>query len=76
MMNSNKVLTELEGAIIRVSSDIKRKKGGSGVDKLDSLSKLVNSYSRLLERVKGHGSDPAEEGDPDHYRNISRGFIR
>jgi hypothetical protein len=75
-MNSNKVLSELEGAIIRVSNDIKEKRGGSGVDKLDSLSKLVNSYSRLLERVKGDDSDPAENGDPDHYLKISKGFIR
>lgn len=70
---SNKVLKEVEGAIPRVANDIKQKKGGSGSDRLDSLSKLVNSYSRLLERVKGDKPDPTENGDPDHYRKISKG---
>jgi hypothetical protein len=74
-MNSEEVIKKLESAIIRVCSDIEEKKTGSGVDKLNSVSKLVNSYSRLIERVKGNESDP-EDGDPDHYRKISKGLIR
>lgn len=75
-MNSKKVLKKLESAIIRVCSDIEEKKGGSGRDKLDSVSKLVNSYSRLLEGVKGNEPDPTENGDPEHYKRISKGLIR
>jgi len=75
-MNSKKVLKKLENAIIRVCNDIEEKKGGSGVDKLDSVSKLVNSYSRLLERVKGDEPDPTENGDPAYYKKMTRGLIR
>ena len=49
-MNTEKIINELERTIRKVCSDVKRKKGAVGCDKLDSLSKLVNSYSRLLER--------------------------
>lgn len=75
-MNSKKVLKKLENAIIRVCTDIEEKKSGSGRDKLDSVSKLVNSYSRLLERVKGNEPDPAENGDPTYYKKMSKGIIR
>ena len=61
-MGAEQVLTNLEKTIKRVSNDIRRKKGSVGSDKLDSLSKLTNSYSRLLERQKldehkVHGED-------------------
>ena len=49
-MNTEKIINELERTIKKVCSDVKRKKGAVGCDKLDSLSKLINSYSRLLER--------------------------
>ena len=49
-MSTEKIIAELERTIKKVCSDIKRKKGSVGSDKLDSLSKLINSYSRLLER--------------------------
>jgi hypothetical protein len=75
-MSSKKVLKKLESAIIRICQDIEEKKGGSGVDKLDSVSKLVNSYSRLLERIKVNDPNLTENGDPDHYRKISKGLIR
>ncbi len=47
-MSAEEVIDNLESAINRVCNDIKIKKGGSGADKLESLSKLVNSYSRLI----------------------------
>lgn len=64
-MSTKKVLKKVESAIIRVCSDIEQKKGGSGIDKLDSISRLVNSYSRLLERVKKNEDDVFKHGDPD-----------
>ncbi len=82
-MGTQEVLSNIEIAINRVCKDITGKKGMTGGDKLDSLSKLVNSYSRLLERgqsVTQRKDD--EEGDPDYYRNQSqqtverRGLIR
>ena len=57
-MNTDKVITELGRTIKKVCSDIKRKKGNVGCDKLDSLSKLVNSYTRLIELSRG-----ADKGD-------------
>ena len=50
-MNTDKVIVEVERTIKKVCSDIKKKKGAVGCDKLDSLSKLINSYSRLIERA-------------------------
>jgi hypothetical protein len=49
-MSTERIIIEVERTIKKVCSDVKRKKGAVGCDKLDSLSKLVNSYSRLLER--------------------------
>jgi len=74
-MSKKQVLKEVEGAILRVCTDIKNKKGGSGAEKLDSLSKLLNSYSRLSERAKKEKHDYEKHGDPDHYKRISRESI-
>ena len=71
-MSASDVLNEVEGAIIRICTDIKGKRGGSGVDKLDSLSKLVNSYSRLLERCKTDDSDVLEDGDLGYHATLER----
>ena len=49
-MSTERVIADLEKTIKKVCSDVKKKKGSVGSDKLDSLSKLVNSYSRLIER--------------------------
>ena len=49
-MRTEQIINELERTIKKVCGDVKRKKGAVGCDKLDSLSKLVNSYSRLIER--------------------------
>ena len=62
-MSSKQVLTNLEQTIKRVCIDIKKKKGAVGSDKLDSLSKLTNSYSRLLERQKLDDKKVHDEGD-------------
>ena len=53
-MKPEQIVSALETTIIRVTRDIKKKQGNAGADKLDSLAKLVNSYTRLLERSKGN----------------------
>jgi hypothetical protein len=81
-MSTKKVIRNIEAAINRVCEDIKQKQGGSGADKLDSLSKLVNSYSRLIERDKQKGIDPTMDGDPTYYKKLAadrtdrKGIIR
>ncbi len=65
-MSTEEVIDNLEAAINRVCNDIKIKKGGSGADKLGSLSKLVNSYSRLIEknyRIEHNELDDDDEAD-------------
>ena len=69
-MSTRKVIKNLEAAINRICEDIKEKKGGSGSDKLDSLSKMVNSYSRLIERGKKKEYDRMMDGDPNHYKRL------
>ena len=62
-MKPEKVITAVESTIGRVTRDIKKKKGNIGSDKLNSLSKLVNSYNRLIERVK----DGSDADEPDNW---------
>ena len=58
-MKPDKVISALESTIGRVTRDIRKKKGNIGSDKLNSLSKLINSYNRLIERAND-GSQPDE----------------
>lgn len=62
-MKPDKVISALEATIVRVTRDIKRKQGVVGSDKLNSLSKLINSYNRLVERTK----DGCDADEPDNY---------
>jgi hypothetical protein len=83
-MNTQTVVKNLESAINWICKDIKAKKGGAGAEKLDSLAKLVNAYSRLIERDKEKEKehDPMEDGDPTYYKKLEannedmRGIIR
>ena len=81
-MSTKKVIRNIEAAINRICEDIKQKQGGSGADKLDSLSKLINSYSRLIERDKQQEHDPNLDGDPAFYKKLTaektsmKGIIR
>ena len=56
-MKPEKVITVVETIIARVTRDIKKKQGNIGSDKLNSLSKLLNAYNRLLERTKDGSQD-------------------
>jgi hypothetical protein len=69
-MKPEKVLKDIESTIARVTRDIKKKQGNTGSDKLNSLSKLVNAYSRLLERSKS-GSDE-DDYTGVNYDNVMR----
>jgi len=69
-MSTRKVIKNIEAAINRICEDINEKKAGSGADKLDSLAKFVNSYSRLIERKKVKAYDKMIDGDPNHYKRL------
>ena len=69
-MKPEKIISALETTIIRVTRDIKKKQGNTGSDKLDSLAKLANSYSRLLTRLI---SDSGEKG---YYELMNEGKIK
>jgi hemerythrin superfamily protein len=69
-MSTRKVIKNLEAAIDRICEDIKKKKGGSGADKLDSLAKLVNSYGRLIEQKKEKDYDKMMDGNPNYYKRL------
>ena len=69
-MKPEKVISALETTIIRVTRDIKKKQGNAGADKLNSLSKLVNSYNRLLERTK----DNSDSEGKSYYSKLEKDF--
>lgn len=70
-MVTKKVIRNIEAAINRVCEDIKEKNGASGADKLDSLSKLINAYGRLIERGKETEIDPTLDGDPSYCKKLA-----
>jgi hypothetical protein len=69
-MSTNKIIKSLESTINKICEELKEKKGGSGADKLDSLAKLVNSYSRLVERKKVKAYDKMIDGDPNYHKSL------
>lgn len=71
MVITKSTLRNIGGAINWVCNDIKEKKGGVEADKLDSLSKLINSCSSLVERCKQHEIDPTLDGDPTYYNKLA-----
>ena len=72
-MKPDRILTSLESTIVRVTRDIKKKQGNIGSDKLNSLSKLVNSYNRLLERTR-NSSDADESGN--YYDSLEKKCLK
>ena len=72
-MKQEKVISALETTIARVSRDIRKKTGNVGSDKLNSLSKLVNSYNRLLERKRN--SSDADESD-NYYDSLEKKCLK
>lgn len=71
-MKPEKVITALESTIARVSRDIRKKTGNVGSDILNSLSKLVNSYNRLIERTK----DGSDADEPNYYDELEKECLK
>ena len=71
-MKPEKVISALESTIARVTRDIKKKQGVVGSDKLNSLSKLINSYNRLIERAK----DGSESKDYNYYDELEKQCLK
>ena len=67
-----KVVKAVETTIVRVTRDIKKKHGNTGSDKLNSLSKLVNAYNRLLERTKEDKDAEPESSDVAYYEKMEK----
>lgn len=71
-MNSEAIINELEKTIKKVCEDVRKKKGAVGGDKLDSLSKVVNAYSRLLERHNNKTcSDNGTDGNQEYIEAMN-----
>ena len=68
-MKPDKVISAVESTIVKITGDIKKKKGNVGCDKINSLSKLINSYNRLVERAKDNESEGTS-----YYDKMERGF--
>ena len=71
-MKPEKVLSAVETTIMRVTRDIKKRQGNTGSDKLNSLSKLVNAYNRLLERTKEETESDPESSDDGYYEKLEK----
>ena len=68
-MATEQLLKDIELTIRRVTRDIRKKKGAVGGDKLSDLAKLVNSYTRLQERVR-HDQGRAADGEPGFHESL------
>jgi hypothetical protein len=76
-MGAKRVISNLESAINNLCIDIIEKNDGAEIEKMDSLSKLVNSYSRLLERGKKVKTDRGTQEVNELVGKINRvGIIR
>lgn len=71
-MKPDKVVKAVETTIVRVTRDIKKKHGNTGSDKLNSLSKLVNAYNRLLERTIEEKDSDTESLDVGYYEKLEK----
>jgi hypothetical protein len=58
-----------------VSRDIKQRKGNTGTDKLNSLSKLVNAYYRLVERTKNDFRNDLRPTEANYYEKMEKECI-
>jgi hypothetical protein len=69
-MKPERVISAVEMTILRVTRDIKKKQGNTGSDKLNSLSKLVNAYNRLIERTKEGTESDSESSGANYYEKM------
>ena len=72
----DRILTHIEEAIATAAGQI-TEKGRAGEDKLNALSRLVNSYGRLFDRYRSNAGSQEDEsefdfehGDPDYVEAL------
>ena len=71
-MKPERVVSAVEMTIVRVTRDIKKRQGNTGSDKLNSLSKLVNAYNRLIERTKEDTGPDTESSGNNYYEKMEK----
>jgi hypothetical protein len=71
-MKPERVASAVEMTIVRVTRDIKKRQGNTGSDKLNSLSKLVNAYNRLVDRSKEDTKTDSESLHPNYYEKLEK----
>jgi len=71
-MKPERVVSAVEMTIVRVTRDIKKRQGNTGSDKLNSLSKLVNAYNRLIERTKEGAGSGSKTSDANYYEKMEK----
>jgi hypothetical protein len=69
-MEIEKVISSVESTIIYLSKDIKNKRLKPSAERLHNLSKLVNSYTRLIDRNVGLSG--SEGGGKNYYENLEK----
>ena len=74
-MKPERVASAVETTIVRVTRDIKKREGNTGSDKLNSLSKLVNAYNRLVYRTKEDEKSDSEPSDVNYYEKLEKDCI-
>ena len=74
-MKPERVALAVENAIVRVTRDIKKREGNTGSDKLNSLSKLVNAYNRLVYRTKEDEKSEPEPPNVNYYEKLEKDCI-
>ena len=74
-MKPQRVALAVETTIVRVTRDIKKREGNTGSDKLNSLSKLVNAYNRLVYRTKEDEKSDSDPPHPNYYEKLEKECI-
>jgi hypothetical protein len=72
-MDIDKIIFNLESTIVRLSKDIKKNRRKSNVERLNNLSKLVNSYTRLIDRTRGISA--FNNGIENYYDDLEKSCI-
>ena len=71
-MKPQRVALAVETTIVRVTRDIKKREGNTGSDKLNSLSKLVNAYNRLVYRTKEDEKSDSDSSNTNYYAKLEK----
>ncbi|UCD33046.1 MAG: hypothetical protein JSW04_08610 [Desulfobacterales bacterium] len=70
-MHTDRVLRQIETIILRIVKDLKKQEETTS-EKINALSKVINSYSRLLERSKVEDKEHIDIPRGNKTRNLSR----